>query len=299
MSGPVLGCLISGVVGYGVFLLYEWRVAKIPIVPRASSQISSRLVRRSRFTNGRPAFIFKNQTVAAVFVSTFLNGATILTQVRSPLFPQPAGRRCPRSLANECSSPPPPLKVYYLPQYFQVVRGESPIGSGVLILPQLILTTVFVAISGQLVARTGEYKVRSVLVLAFTFCADALGSTQPSICVGYAMWAIGLGLLSTLDENTSVARIVGYEILNGGACLPLHVRAGCRRGESQRLTRTDLLSRLPNFSCAAGQGGTLQTSMVAAQAAVARSEMSVVTSVRNFMRSLGGTVFLVIAATIL
>ena len=39
--------------------------------------------------------------------------------------------------------------------------------------------------------------------------------------------------------------------------------------------------------------------MVAAQAAVDRSEMSVVTSVRNFMRSLGGTIFLVIGATIM
>ncbi|GAA5840937.1 hypothetical protein JCM9279_001265 [Rhodotorula babjevae] len=193
VSGPVLGCLISGIVGYGVFVLYEWRVAKIPIVP---------------------PFIFKNQTVSAVFASTFLNGATILTQV------------------------------YYLPQFYQVVRGDSPIRSGVLILPQLTMTTFTVFVSGQLVARTGEYK--------------------PMICVGYALWAIGLGLLSTLDEKTSVARIVGYQILNG-----------------------------------AGQGGTLQTSMVAAQAAVARSEMSVVTSVRNFMRSLGGTVFLVIAATIL
>ncbi|GAA5910326.1 hypothetical protein JCM8208_006009 [Rhodotorula glutinis] len=190
VSGPVLGCLISGIVGYVVFVVYEWRVAKIPIVP---------------------PFIFKNQTVSAVFASTFLNGATILTQV------------------------------YYLPQFFQVVRGDSPIRSGVLILPQLTMTTFAVFVSGQLVARTGEYK--------------------PMICVGYAMWAIGLGLLSTLDEKTSVARIVGYQILNGG--------------------------------------GTLQTSMVAAQAAVARSEMSVVTSVRNFMRSLGGTVFLVIAATIL
>ncbi|GAA5826068.1 hypothetical protein JCM3770_005229 [Rhodotorula araucariae] len=193
VSGPVLGCLISGVVGYGIFMLYEWRVAEIPIVP---------------------PFIFRNQTVAAVFASTFLNGATILTQV------------------------------YYLPQYFQVVRGDSPIRSGILIIPQLVTTTVFVFISGQIVSRTGEYK--------------------PSICVGYAMWTVGLGLLSTLDEHSSVARIVGYQILNG-----------------------------------AGQGGTLQTSMVAAQAAVARSEMSVVTSVRNFMRSLGGTVFLVIAATIL
>ncbi|GAA6001964.1 hypothetical protein JCM10207_003014 [Rhodosporidiobolus poonsookiae] len=193
VSGPVLGCLLSGIVAFAIFILYEWRIAKIPIVP---------------------PFIFKNQTVAAIFASTFMSGATVLTQL------------------------------YYLPQLFQVVRGDSPIRSGVLILPQLLMTTFFVFISGQLVARTGDYKYL--------------------ICCGYAMWTIGLGLLSTLDENSSTARIVGYQILNG-----------------------------------AGQGQTLQTSMVAAQAAVERSEVSVVTSVRNFMRSLGGTVFLVVASTII
>ncbi|GAA5969764.1 hypothetical protein JCM11641_008035 [Rhodosporidiobolus odoratus] len=193
VSGPVLGCLFAGIFTFVLFMLWEWKVAKIPVVP---------------------PFIFKQRTVAAIFASTFFSGATILCQL------------------------------YYLPQYFQVCRGDSAIRSGVLIIPQLVTTTVFVFISGQLVARTGEYK--------------------PSICVGYAVWAIGLGLLSTLHENTSTAKVVGYQLLNG-----------------------------------AGQGQTLQTSMVAAQAAVARSEMSVVTSVRNFMRSLGGTVFLVIASAII
>ncbi|KAK4331764.1 LOW QUALITY PROTEIN: Major facilitator superfamily domain-containing protein, partial [Rhodotorula toruloides] len=193
VSGPVLGCLIASFFAFAIFFLWEWKVARIPIVP---------------------PFIFKNQTVAAIFASTFLSGSTILCQL------------------------------YYLPQYFQVVRGDSPTRSGVLIIPQLITTTVFVFLSGQLVSRTGEYK--------------------PSIVVGYAIWAVGLGLLSTLDQHSSTARIVGYQLLNG-----------------------------------AGQGQTLQTSMVAAQAAVERSEMSVVTSVRNFMRSLGGTVSLVVAATIL
>ncbi|GEM06681.1 MFS drug transporter [Rhodotorula toruloides] len=193
VSGHVLGCLIASFFAFAVFFLWEWKVASIPIVP---------------------PFIFKNQTVAAIFASTFLSGSTILCQL------------------------------YYLPQYFQVVRGDSPTRSGVLLIPQLVTTTVFVFLSGQLVSRTGEYK--------------------PSIVVGYAIWAVGLGLLSTLDQHSSTARIVGYQLLSG-----------------------------------AGQGQTLQTSMVAAQAAVERSEMSVVTSVRNFMRSLGGTVFLVVAATIL
>lgn len=135
-------------------------------------------------------------------------------------------------------------QIYYLPQFLQVAHGFSPIRSGAIVIAQFLSTTIFVAISGQIVARIGQYK--------------------PFIVVGYAIWAVGLGLISTLDENSSVARIVGFQILNG-----------------------------------CGQGHTLQTTMVAVQAAVERSEMSVVTSVRNFMRSLGGTIFLVIGATVM
>ncbi|GAA5918979.1 hypothetical protein JCM1841_002670 [Sporobolomyces salmonicolor] len=193
VSGPVLGCLIAGVVTFAIFFVWEGKIAKIPVVPPA---------------------IFKQRTVATIFYNTFCSGATILVQL------------------------------YYIPQYLQVARGYSAIRSGVLILPQLVLTTFWVFVTGQLIARTGQYK--------------------PSICVGYAIWTIGLGLLSTIDQHTSDARLIGFLIIN-----------------------------------ATGQGQTLQSSMVAAQAAVARSEMSVVTSTRNFCRSLGGTIFLVIASAIL
>lgn len=43
----------------------------------------------------------------------------------------------------------------------------------------------------------------------------------------------------------------------------------------------------------------MQTTLVAIQASVERSKMSVVTSTRNFLRSLGGTIAIAIAATII
>ncbi|CEQ41414.1 SPOSA6832_03141, partial [Sporobolomyces salmonicolor] len=209
VSGPVLGCLIAGVVTFAIFFVWEGKIAKIPVVPPA---------------------IFKQRTVATIFYNTFCSGATILVQLYYMsvflLFLAMGRLTCP------------------LLVYLQVARGYSAIRSGVLILPQLVLTTFWVFVTGQLIARTGQYK--------------------PSICVGYAIWTIGLGLLSTIDQHTSDARLIGFLIIN-----------------------------------ATGQGQTLQSSMVAAQAAVARSEMSVVTSTRNFCRSLGGTIFLVIASAIL
>ncbi|KAG6816250.1 hypothetical protein H0H87_007415 [Tephrocybe sp. NHM501043] len=48
-----------------------------------------------------------------------------------------------------------------------------------------------------------------------------------------------------------------------------------------------------------GAGLTLQTSTVAAQASVARRDMSVVTAFRNFIRLLGGTLSLAISSTLI
>ncbi|KAL8286873.1 hypothetical protein RQP46_003879 [Phenoliferia psychrophenolica] len=192
-SGQVIGCLIGGVLLFGVLMLWEWKCARIPIVPPS---------------------IFKTSTVNGVMLCTFIAGMVILTQL------------------------------YYIPQYLQIVRGVSAIRSGVLVLPLLVLVTFSVFTAGQLMARTGEYKLNVVM--------------------GYSLWTIGLGLFSTLDQNTSTAKLIGFMVIG-----------------------------------ALGQGQTLQTTMVAAQAAVQRSEMSVVTSTRNFLRSLGGALALAIAGAII
>lgn len=78
------------------------------------------------------------------------------------------------------------------------------------------------------------------------------------------MWAVGVGLISTLDESSGLGKQIGYSILAGY-----------------------------------GVGQTLQASLVAVQAAVHRKDMAVVTSTRNFVRNLGGTLGLAISGTIL
>ncbi len=71
----------------------------------------------------------------------------------------------------------------YLPLFLQVVHGVSPTISGVYLLPMvlgLLLTSVG---SGQLIARTGRYKVYPI--------------------IGTFLLAVSLFLLSRLDENTA------------------------------------------------------------------------------------------------
>jgi EmrB/QacA subfamily drug resistance transporter len=73
--------------------------------------------------------------------------------------------------------------ITYLPQYMQVVQGVSPTESGLRLLPLmagLLLTSIG---SGQLISRTGRYKIFPVL--------------------GTAVMSLGLYLLSRLDVATS------------------------------------------------------------------------------------------------
>jgi EmrB/QacA subfamily drug resistance transporter len=71
----------------------------------------------------------------------------------------------------------------FLPLFLQVVHGVSPTISGVYLLPMVLGMLVTSVGSGQLIARTGRYKVYPI--------------------VGTAILAVALYLLSTLDENTS------------------------------------------------------------------------------------------------
>jgi DNA-binding MarR family transcriptional regulator len=75
--------------------------------------------------------------------------------------------------------------ISYLPLFLQVVHGVSPTVSGLYLLPMvggLLITSI---VSGQLIARTGRYKVYPI--------------------VGTAVLVVALFLLSRLDEHTSTA----------------------------------------------------------------------------------------------
>lgn len=89
------------------------------------------------------------------------------------------------------------------------------------------------------------------------------GRYRECLLIGWAVWAIGLGLISTLS-SPSLGQQIGYGLLAGF-----------------------------------GLGNTLQPSLIAVQAGVERKHMAVVTSFRNFVRNLGGTLGLAISGTII
>ncbi|RFU29963.1 hypothetical protein B7463_g6351, partial [Scytalidium lignicola] len=84
---------------------------------------------------------------------------------------------------------------YYLPIYFQAVKGAQPTLSGVYMLPGIISQMAFAVISGILVNRTGYY--------------------MPWAIISGIMQSISSGLVSTFTPHTSIGKWIGYQIIGG------------------------------------------------------------------------------------
>ena len=85
--------------------------------------------------------------------------------------------------------------ITYLPLFLQVVNGASPTASGLQLLPVMGGLLIASIGSGQLITRSGRYKVFPI--------------------VGTAVMVVGLYLLSLMDADTSVATASVYMFVLG------------------------------------------------------------------------------------
>jgi EmrB/QacA subfamily drug resistance transporter len=83
----------------------------------------------------------------------------------------------------------------YLPTYLQLVKGASATNSGLQMLPLMAGLLLTSTLSGQLVSRTGRYKIFPI--------------------IGSALMAIGLYLLSTMGVDTSILVTSIYMLVFG------------------------------------------------------------------------------------
>ncbi|KAF5861545.1 hypothetical protein ETB97_012871 [Aspergillus alliaceus] len=84
---------------------------------------------------------------------------------------------------------------YYLPLFFQSVKQASPLRSGLLILPMMVVEAATDVISGILIHQTGRYRELT--------------------CAGLAFMTLGTGLYIYLGVDTTVGTIIGFEIIGG------------------------------------------------------------------------------------
>jgi EmrB/QacA subfamily drug resistance transporter len=85
--------------------------------------------------------------------------------------------------------------VVYIPLFLQVVNGASPTGSGLRLLPLMVGLLTTSIVSGQLISRTGRYKIFPV--------------------IGTAVMIVGLVLLSTMSASTTSLESSAYMLIVG------------------------------------------------------------------------------------
>ncbi|KAG8901942.1 hypothetical protein FRB99_004997 [Tulasnella sp. 403] len=112
-----------------------------------------------------PLVLFKSPTSSAGFLMVFLQGI-IVTGV-----------------------------VYYLPVYFQAVKLQSPLGSGVSFLPTATTVAPASIVVGATVTISNRYR--------------------PQNFVGWVLLTVGVGILTLLRADTPKGKWVGYQIIEG------------------------------------------------------------------------------------
>nr|WP_318836388.1 MDR family MFS transporter [Actinomadura rudentiformis] len=91
----------------------------------------------------------------------------------------------------------------YLPQYLQIVKGMSPAASGLMTLPLVIGMFVTSTGSGQIVTRTGRWKIFPVLGLVFVggsmLLLSQLHTDSSKLVIGADVAVLGVGLGLTMQ----------------------------------------------------------------------------------------------------
>jgi EmrB/QacA subfamily drug resistance transporter len=85
--------------------------------------------------------------------------------------------------------------ILYLPYFVQDVLGKSATNSGVILTPMMIGFMISSVVGGQLLSRTGHYKILAL--------------------VGFAVASVGMFLLSQMDINTSDNELLRNMIVTG------------------------------------------------------------------------------------
>ncbi|KAF3017199.1 hypothetical protein E8E14_012566 [Neopestalotiopsis sp. 37M] len=149
-SAKVVCLLISGLLGWALFIFWESHYARFPVMPMT---------------------LFKNISNAATLFCVFIQGIVFISAS------------------------------YYLPLYFQVVRGYSPIQSGVYVLPTALALSAGSLFTGFVVSKTGWY--------------------IPPTVFGLFMMVLGFGLFIDLDTYSNWSKLILYQLISGIGVGPL------------------------------------------------------------------------------
>lgn len=81
---------------------------------------------------------------------------------------------------------------FYLPIWYQAIKGFSAIAAGIRLIPYFLVTVFFVIGSGALVSKIGYY--------------------TPVLIIGMALVVVGCSLFTTFQVDTSTAKSIGFQV---------------------------------------------------------------------------------------
>lgn len=87
------------------------------------------------------------------------------------------------------------ILVYYIPIWFQAIKGVSAVKSGIMNLPMVLSLVLISIVAGGLVTVLGYY--------------------TPFIYLSVVLMAIGAGLLTTFKTDTGHSKWIGYQVIFG------------------------------------------------------------------------------------
>lgn len=155
--------LIIGLIGSSAFLYYEYRLSNAAYDPEGSIREGVTTEPIIRFS------IFNNITMGVTYIETLIHGMVLWSLL------------------------------YYLPLYYEAVKGYTPIISGVAILPETSFVAPMSVIVGVACSMTGRYRW--------------------AIWIGWILTTLGCGLLALLGPGTTIA---GWVFLN----IPVSIGTG-------------------------------------------------------------------------
>jgi len=136
-----------------------------------------------------PLHVFKNRNFSVTMALTFLTGLAMLGALT------------------------------FLPLYQQTVQGESPTVSGLALTPMMIGVTITSIVAGQVMTRTGRYKIFPVLGGAIMGLGMYLltnldaGTTRTTSAIYYVVLGLGMGFLmqmvSVIAQNSVEQKDMG------------------------------------------------------------------------------------------
>ncbi|PKY06989.1 MFS general substrate transporter [Aspergillus campestris IBT 28561] len=150
---------------------------------------------------------------------------------------------------------------YYLPLYFQSVQMASPFRSGLLLLPFILTEAVLSLAAGLIIHATGRY--------------------LEVIWIGMTLVVLGAGLLIDYGIDTSLGKIIGYQMVAGSGCGLLFtppliaLQSGIKQSETASATATFGFIRNVAMALSVVIGGVVfQNGMNTQQSSLRRAGLS-------------------------